>query len=186
MKRFIHLFLLLTMLALSIVIFVACKKLGAQGNESSLVTNESTTPTPTEITDEATPEPTASVEPTEAAKTTTEEPSKSSSKDSNSVVFTDYLDTQEFIVKESGTYQFSCEPSDGKTTWDIYVLDEKFEDALRYLTSAYSPVVTASKNASTYDLKARQYVYCVCSQNSLTFEGNKETFKCPLTIKKAN
>ena len=180
MKRLFHMLLLTTILVLSIVIFIACKKLGAK-EPDSLVTNESqTTEEPKELTNEPTPEPTVSVEPTQSP---TPEPEKSEKKDSNSIVFSDYLDTQEFDVKVSGTYQFSCDPSDGKTTWDIYVLDEKFEDALRYLSTAYSPVVVATKEGVTYNLNAGQYVYCVCSQTSLTFEGNKETFRCPLTVK---
>ena len=106
----------------------------------------------------------------------------SNANSANSVVFNDFLNTQEYVVKTTGTYTFSCKPSDGKTTWDIYVLDEKFEDALRYLTNAYEPVLTATSKATTYKLTKGQYVYCVCSQNSFSFEGDKNTFKCPLTI----
>lgn len=185
MKKFIHFFMIMTILALSIVIIVACKKLGAKGTDSSteLITNESmATEEPKVITNEATAE--VSIEPTQTTVTT--EAPKETSENKNSIVFTNFLDTQEFEVKETGTYSFSCNPSDGKTSWDIYVLDEKFEDALRYLTTAYSPTLTATKDASTHELKKGQFVYCVCSQNAFTFEGNKETFKCPLTIEKKN
>lgn len=185
MKKFIHIFMIMTILALSVVIIVACKKLGAKGIDSSdeLTPNESiSTEAPKEITNEPTAEATLEPTPTVVATQT----SKQTSDNKNSTVFTNFLETQEFEVKESGTYAFSCNPSDGKTSWDIYVLDEKFEDALRYLTTAYTPTLTATKEVTTYKLKKGQFVYCVCSQNALTFEGNKETFKCPLTIEKKN
>lgn len=188
MKKFIHFFMIMTILALSVIIIVACKKLGAKDIDSStkLTPNE---PAVTEVPKEISNEPTAevSLEPTQTI-IATESPSNTNttSESKNATVFTNYLDTQEFQVKESGTYSFSCKPSDGKAFWDIYVLDEKFEDALRYLTTAYTPVLTATKDASTYELKKGQFVYCVCSQNAFTFEGNKETFKCPLIIEKKN
>ena len=185
MKKFIHIFMIMTIIVLSVVIVVACKKLGAKGIDSSdeLTPNESlSTEAPKEITNETTAEATLEPTPTVVATQTP----KQTSDNKNSTVFTNFLDTQEFEVKETGTYAFSCNPSDGKTSWDIYVLDEKFEDALRYLTTAYTPTLTATKEVTTQEKKKGQFVYCVCSQNALTFEGNKETFKCPLTIEKKN
>jgi hypothetical protein len=100
----------------------------------------------------------------------------------NTTTYTDHLNTVEYIVNKDGKYDFTCKPSDNKAYWDVYVLDEPFEDALRYLTSAYSPKLKANGSVQSLQLKKGQYVYGVCSENSFTDEGTADNFKCPLTI----
>ena len=194
--------LLISILIFVLVTSIGCKKI-TLGSESveQITTNENTsapTVTPSDDDSEAT-------EQVEATKDTEDDKSDATSdkkedtsnkntsantktntqqaNNSNTVVFKDFLETQEYEVKTAGTYSFWCKPSDGKSTWDIYVLDEKFEDALRYLTSAYQPVLTATSKAQTYKLQKGQYVYCICSENSLTFDGDEGSFSCPLAIK---
>ena len=188
--------LFLTLLIISLFTLVGCSNLLPKDETTTTdVTTNETTTSPTEIAEEtkqeetvqpsekATKEPETTAKATAKANTsTTNNNTSSNTKTTNTKVFNDFLNTQEYVVPTTGTYTFSCKPSDGKTTWDIYVLDEKFEDALRYLTNAYKPVLTATSKAQTYKLQKGQYVYCVCSQNSFTFEGDKNTFKCPLTI----
>ena len=99
------------------------------------------------------------------------------------ITYKDHLTTAEYKVKKDGTYEFKCEPSDKKAYWDIYVLDEPFEDAFRYLANAYTPTLKATKDSKKFELKKGQYVYCVCSENSFTDEGTSDDFSCPLTIK---
>lgn len=119
----------------------------------------------------------------EPNQTSTPNNKKDNTQDSNATIFKDYMDTQEYKVKASGTYEFTCNPSDNTAYWDIYVLNEPFDDALRYLTSAHNPTLKVTKKPTTYKLKKGQYVYCSCSQNALTFEGDSKTFSCPLSIK---
>ena len=102
--------------------------------------------------------------------------------DKYDAVFEDHLTTAEYKVEKDGTYEFECEPSDKKAYWDIYVLDEPFEDALRYLSNAYTPTLKATDDSKKIKLKKGQYVYGVCSENSFTDEGTSGTFSCPLTI----
>jgi hypothetical protein len=102
--------------------------------------------------------------------------------DKYDAVFKDHLTTAEYKVEKDGTYEFECEPSDKKAYWNIYVLDEPFEDAFRYLANAYEPTIKATKESKKIKLKKGQYVYGVCSENSFTDEGTADNFKCPLTI----
>ena len=194
--------ILLATILLALVAATGCKKitLGSKANEN-LQTNENTAApsvSPSadsesatdeaEATQEATDEK-ASAKPTKEALKATTDPSSNknatvgNNNNGTSTVIKDFLETQEYQVKATGTYTFLCKPSDGKATWDIYVLDEKFEDALRYLTSAYQPSLTATSKAQTLKLKQGQYVYCVCSENSRTFDGDEGSFSCPLAIK---
>ncbi|MBE5935168.1 MAG: hypothetical protein E7262_05190 [Lachnospiraceae bacterium] len=96
--------------------------------------------------------------------------------------FKDHLNAAEYIVKKDGTYEFECEPSDNKAYWNIYVLDEPFEDAFRYLSAAYTPKIKATGESQELKLKKGQYVYGVCSENSFTDEGIDNNFSCPLSI----
>ena len=102
--------------------------------------------------------------------------------DKYDAVFKDHLVTAEYKVEKDGTYEFECEPSDKKAYWDVYVLDEPFEDAFRYLSNAYDPTIKATKESKKIKLKKGQYVYGVCSENSFTDEGTSDNFRCPLTI----
>ena len=102
--------------------------------------------------------------------------------DKYDAVFKDHLTTAEYKVMKDGTYEFECEPSDNKSYWDIFVLDEPFEDAFRYLSNAYTPALKATDDSKKIKLKKGQYVYGVCSENSFTDEGTSGTFSCPLTI----
>ena len=102
------------------------------------------------------------------------------SKASNKTVFKDYRYPVEYAVTKDGSYEIKCQPSKGKAYWDIYVLDEQFDDAPRYIPQAYQPKYKATNKAKKINLKKGQYVYAFCSVNANT--GAAKNFKCPLTI----
>lgn len=65
---------------------------------------------------------------------------------------------------ESGSYRFWAENSDG-VEWTVYVLDEEFEDGVRYISQAYEASLVGDGNL---ELKEGQFVYIQCSANDLT------------------
>ncbi|MCD8126646.1 MAG: hypothetical protein LUD82_03955 [Clostridiales bacterium] len=71
-----------------------------------------------------------------------------------------------FSVPETGSYAFTVANADGaEVTWEVYVLEEAFEDATRYIPQAYDPCLTES---GTLTLTAGSQVYCICSVNAFT------------------
>ncbi len=71
-----------------------------------------------------------------------------------------------FSVPENGSYAFTVSNADSITvTWEVYVLEEPFEDATRYIPQAYDPCLTES---GTLTLTAGSQVYCICSVNAFT------------------
>ncbi|MCD8085052.1 MAG: hypothetical protein LUF28_01765 [Clostridiales bacterium] len=54
-----------------------------------------------------------------------------------------------FTVPEDGSYSFTVSNAAGQTvTWEVYVLEEPFEDATRYIPQAYEPCLTGSGTLS--------------------------------------
>lgn len=106
----------------------------------------------------------------------------SESEDGGEVIatFENNLETYQFKVEKDGSYEFTDPVSDVNTAWDIYVLDEPFEDGLRYLMSNFDP---QGSTPCTLDLKEGQYVYCFCTNNAWTIG---EKVDCRLTIKLLN
>ncbi|MCD7918304.1 MAG: hypothetical protein LUF84_07640 [Clostridiales bacterium] len=71
-----------------------------------------------------------------------------------------------FTVPEDGSYTFTVSNAEGQeVTWEVYVLEEPFEDATRYIPQAYEPCLTDS---GTLSLTAGGQVYCICSVNAFT------------------
>ncbi|MCD7856421.1 MAG: hypothetical protein LUG55_01185 [Clostridiales bacterium] len=71
-----------------------------------------------------------------------------------------------FSVPEDGSYTFEVSNADGaEVTWEVYVLEEPFEDATRYIPQSYAPCLTES---GTLTLTADSQVYCICSVNAFT------------------
>ena len=82
-----------------------------------------------------------------------------------------FEDAGYFVAEESGSYRFQTESADSEMSWEIYVLDEAFEDALRYLPQVHDPKLTLTgTDTGEIDLTADQFVYCFCSVNSFTAE----------------
>ena len=84
-----------------------------------------------------------------------------------------------FRPKTDGTYHFCAVTADdfqGKNagyandsiTWSVYVLEEPFEGGLGELTLNRQPAILDLNSSVDISLKADEYVYCVCSLNSLT------------------
>lgn len=78
-----------------------------------------------------------------------------------------------FSVPEDGSYAFAVSNAEAyaEVTWEVYVLEEAFEDGIRYLPQAYAPCLTES---GTLTLTARSQVYCVCSVNGFTDDALEE------------
>lgn len=66
-------------------------------------------------------------------------------------------------VEESGMFLTYCDNSD--VTLEIYVLDEEFQDALRYIPQAYEP---AAIDDAMIHVTEGQWIYIHCSDNSFT------------------
>lgn len=81
----------------------------------------------------------------------------------------------QFVAEEAGSYRFVASEGDEELGWEVYVLDEEFEDAPRYLTQAYDPAFTVSGGEEELNLAADQVVYCFCTVNSFTAEEADES-----------
>jgi len=76
-----------------------------------------------------------------------------------------------FIAPATGVYQFILNimddtgygsSSDEAGDWKVYVLDERFDDAERFINQAYTPVVSRYGSAT---VKAGQIIYIYCPAN---------------------
>lgn len=67
---------------------------------------------------------------------------------------------------------------DGEAGWTYYVLEEEFEDALRYLPQANEET---QPQEGTLTVEEGQWVYCQCSVNSFT-ESELDAGKLQLTL----
>ncbi|MCD8085053.1 MAG: hypothetical protein LUF28_01770 [Clostridiales bacterium] len=85
-----------------------------------------------------------------------------------------------FEAEASGTYLFTIENGAGHedATWKIYVLEEPFEDATRYISQAYEPSLTG---AGSLEITAGSWVYCFCSVNAYTNSLDEVTGASTLT-----
>lgn len=76
-----------------------------------------------------------------------------------------------FVAEDTGLYEFECfNQADYKdVSWDIYVLDKEFDDAMRFLGQAYEPAAVITDGIRVQcNISADQFVYCVCSRNAWT------------------
>lgn len=72
-----------------------------------------------------------------------------------------------YVCEETGTYEFFTEdPKETGVEWEVYLLDEEFDDAVRYIPQAYEKV--SLKDDRYLDIKEGQYVYVYCSENAFT------------------
>ena len=83
-----------------------------------------------------------------------------------------------FRPEQDGVYRFyATNPSyemqmydPAAIHWSVYVLDEAFDDAWRFLPQAHRAAIYQLEGSITLELKAGQYVYCLCSWTS--FNGD--------------
>lgn len=71
---------------------------------------------------------------------------------------------------KTGTYQFAPVNSDG-ITWEIYVLDEEFNDAERFIPQVYPCLL---ENSGSLHINEGQWIYIYCPCNSWTMEEAPE------------
>lgn len=78
----------------------------------------------------------------------------------------------EFVTEEAGSYRFVAAQSDENLSWEIYTLDEEFEESPRYLSQAFEPAATLEGDGEAeLMLQADQFVYCICSENAFTADA---------------
>ena len=68
-------------------------------------------------------------------------------------------------LKCDATEEYTFKAVSGDATWQIFILDKRFEDGARYLVQAEKPALTGD---GELDIKAGQYIYVVCSESSFT------------------
>ncbi len=72
----------------------------------------------------------------------------------------------ELICDATENYSFTA--SDKNTSWKVYVLDEKFEDAARFLPQANKPALEGN---GTLKIAEGQYIYILCGDSSFTADA---------------
>ena len=87
----------------------------------------------------------------------------------------------EFIAgaEKAAEYTFTAENSEA-VEWQVYVLDEAFEDGFRYIAQFTDPVLVGD---GTVPVNAGQYVYLYCSANEFTTGVVDEQAKLVVTVK---
>ncbi len=102
-----------------------------------------------------------------------------------------------FRPEADGVYSFTAVTSEefsgwesgyegGLITWEVYALEEAFDDAWRFLGQAYQPIINDLDGTIRVGLKAGQYVYCVCSYNGFTAGEPAADDSGTLTISKTS
>ncbi len=165
--------------ALTLALAATLASCGTQTDNSSVKSSEteninsseSSAESSTEISSEKETETEEKTE-TEASSENTESVSESSemtdseTKTENEPLYTydNNMKTYDFKVTEDGSYTFKHSGNDD-VPWNIYILDEKFTDGIRYLYSNYTP---DGITEFTVRLKSGQYVYLICTENEWT------------------
>ncbi len=89
-----------------------------------------------------------------------------------------------FVTEEAGKYSFEAANAEGfeDLSWDVYILDEEFQESTRYLPQAYETNLTVGDgDVDELLVEADQFVYCVCSLNSFT--GDKTVGASKLAVR---
>lgn len=71
-----------------------------------------------------------------------------------------------FKAEKTGSYSFSPINSDG-IGWSVYILDEEFRDAERYIPQVYDQALDGS---GELQIEAGKYIYIYCSANGWTMQ----------------
>lgn len=84
---------------------------------------------------------------------------------SGSYEIKDSWDTGFYVMQLEETGMFFAYTSNPDITLEIYVLDEEFQDGLRYIPQAYEP---AAIDDAIISVDEGQWIYIYCSDNSYT------------------
>ena len=82
-------------------------------------------------------------------------------------------------TREASEYTFTAEDSDA-VEWRVYILDQAFDDSLRYIKQITEPVLIGN---GTIFIDEGQYVYVYCSANEFTTGVVDENAKLRITVK---
>ncbi len=82
----------------------------------------------------------------------------------------------EIAVTGNGKYKFEANDASeaGGVTWEVYLMNEKFEDGFRYISQASTPV---TERDGVIKVQAGQYIYIHCSENGFTINDVKNVTK---------
>ena len=83
-----------------------------------------------------------------------------------------------FKAEKGGIYNFELLNSEG-IDWEVYVLDEEFPDAERYIPQVYEPVVVGQGAAN---IEEGKIIYLYSSANSWTMIETPEGCICRITF----
>ncbi len=91
----------------------------------------------------------------------------------------EYNTFYEFVADKNTDYSFVISEEGGSVPdnlkWYIYVLDERFENGMRYLYESNNPDYTVTlEMPAIATVKSGQYVYCFCSQNAYNASSDAE------------
>ena len=81
-------------------------------------------------------------------------------------------------AKKPAAYTFTAENSEA-LQWQVYVLDEAFEEGFRYIAQAAEPVLVGDGKVS---VEPGQFVYVYCSANEFTTGVVDENAKLKVTV----
>ena len=82
-------------------------------------------------------------------------------------------------TREASEYTFTAENSDA-VEWRVYILDQAFDDSLRYIKQITEPVLIGN---GTIFIDEGQYVYVYCPANEFTTGVVNENAKLHITVK---
>ena len=82
-------------------------------------------------------------------------------------------------AEDPAEYTFTPENSDS-VEWCVYILDQEFDDAFRYIKQAAEPALVGD---GTIFIDEGQYVYVYCSANEFTTGVADENAKLNITVK---
>lgn len=135
-------------------------------------------PVETEPAPAETEAPAAEAEPVEETVTHLPEFGEDENSMSFSAVNADSYGYFHFLCQTTGIYDFTvknCEPAD----WSIYLLDEEFLEAERYIPQAYQALLTGEGTVKLYE---GLWVYIYCPFNDWTCEEAPEGASCTLCL----
>lgn len=70
-----------------------------------------------------------------------------------------------FLCDATATYVFK---SNSDVDWDVFILDEKFEDGARYLSQAHTPMLEGD---GVLNIEEGKYIYIKCEENAFTADA---------------
>lgn len=176
---------LITVLAMILILFSACT--AEDTHPAAPVITDTTTASTAATTEVSTTAAATTAAPeTTTTAATTAAPETSTSESVEEISFTvlpeDGFDDAGFTMypcETTGVYRFDCLDCGDDVKWTIYVLDEEFEEAVRYIPQAEEPALEGSGKIA---IEEGQYIYIQCNVNGFTDITAPENCRCEVTL----